>query len=430
MAQRGEGSHRIVRLLLRKMRNPAAIERDPYGLRLRDAMRTEKARDAVEEVIERALRGHDPVFSTIIRRCDIQGEMTEDVARDLYLSVRHFFRYRAAAIDAIAIALGRLEPAPNGAAGPRSDEARRALGYATYLSRQACDRATAEAALRWYERAVEAESTAVEGWIGISSLTISLLLLAAISEPGAAFQRAADAISRARSLQPRDAGVEAEQAVLALWSGSPTVSVRALAESVLAKDPLNAKARYALGWSAVFEHDLDTAGAHFRSAATADPGSLRYPALDYTVLWCQRRYDDVVVRARELLEINPGDAHPLGYLTEALNASGRADETVATLDPYIAAGRADHAAQAAYVRALAMIGDIEGARRIEARYRGPSVPRATMLVALNDYDGALAALTAAQSEFNGLLEMTEFDPWFDALRDDRRFKDLLRRRSA
>jgi tetratricopeptide (TPR) repeat protein len=417
--------------LLRKMCNPVAIERDPYALRLRDGFGTRTAREAVRAAIERALHEHDPLFSAIIRRCDLEGAPTRQVARELYVSHRQFFRYRAQAVEAIGIALDRMcAPERASELDSHSEEARRAFSYATYLLVRRSDPRDKAAALRWLDVAVRADPEYLDAWIGISSANLSLLLAGVERDPAAAFRRAAYAVDRASALQPDAGRVEAERAALALWSGAPRRSVQALAESALARDPLSARAYYVLGWTAVFERDYELARQRFIAASTAHIVGSSCIALANSVLFFQKRYAEAAARSRECLELEPDDAYVIGYLAEALNAEGRFAETIATLAPDIAAGRANYAAQAAYVRALAMAGDVETARRIADAYDGPSVPRAAMRVSLDDFDGALAALLAARFEGDGMIRLVDIDPAFDALRDDRRFKDLLERRAG
>jgi two-component system response regulator DesR len=94
--------------MLRKLRRPWLLERDEQARALRAALGTESARDAVRLVIDRGIRGLDEPSQSIILRCDVAGEATATVADDLYISIRQFFRYRAAALDSIQAECERL----------------------------------------------------------------------------------------------------------------------------------------------------------------------------------------------------------------------------------------------------------------------------------------------------------------------------------
>jgi hypothetical protein len=95
-------------MMLRKLRRPWLLEGDEGARALRAALGTRSARDAVLLLIDRGVRELDQASQAAVRRCDVAGEKTANVARDLYLSDRQFFRCRAAAFDAIRAEYDRL----------------------------------------------------------------------------------------------------------------------------------------------------------------------------------------------------------------------------------------------------------------------------------------------------------------------------------
>jgi hypothetical protein len=103
-------TNREIRLLLRLLRRPHALEREPLAIMLREATHAESAHKAVIAAIDSAF---DPASSSgrllkeIIRRCDIDCETTAAAAAGMNLSVRQFFRYRTDAVEAIAQSVGR-----------------------------------------------------------------------------------------------------------------------------------------------------------------------------------------------------------------------------------------------------------------------------------------------------------------------------------
>ena len=112
--------------MLRKLRRPWLLERDEQARELRAALGTASTRDAVRLVIDRGIRGLDQQSQSIIFRCDLAGEPTATVARDLYISIRQFFRYRAAALDAIQAECERVLAA-------QEQRATAQLGRATHV---------------------------------------------------------------------------------------------------------------------------------------------------------------------------------------------------------------------------------------------------------------------------------------------------------
>jgi two-component system response regulator DesR len=97
-----------LRTMLRKLRRPWLLEHDEQARALRAALGTASARDAVRLLIDRGIRDLDERSQAIILRCDVAGERTATIADELYISIRQFFRSRAAALAAIQTELERL----------------------------------------------------------------------------------------------------------------------------------------------------------------------------------------------------------------------------------------------------------------------------------------------------------------------------------
>ncbi|HEV2737037.1 MAG TPA: response regulator transcription factor [Candidatus Elarobacter sp.] len=94
--------------MLRKLRRPWLLERDEQAQALRTVLGTRSTCDAVRLLIDRGIRDLDERSQSIVLRCDVAGEGTAAVARDLYISNRQFFRNRATALDAIQAEYERL----------------------------------------------------------------------------------------------------------------------------------------------------------------------------------------------------------------------------------------------------------------------------------------------------------------------------------
>lgn len=102
--------HPELRRLLRLLRRPTKLEKEPLAISLRDAMNASSALDALIAIIRKALPGSSEVNelmrSAIIAQ-DFDGEKSRRVAASLGLSLRSYFRYRLAAVDLIAMAVER-----------------------------------------------------------------------------------------------------------------------------------------------------------------------------------------------------------------------------------------------------------------------------------------------------------------------------------
>lgn len=104
-----------VRRLLRLLRRPYLLEGEPLALRARKALGTASCRDALLMLVDRTFGDIRDTqrFREIVLRCDVEGQKAREAAAGMHLSVRQFFRYRAEAIEALALSFGRLdEPGP------------------------------------------------------------------------------------------------------------------------------------------------------------------------------------------------------------------------------------------------------------------------------------------------------------------------------
>jgi hypothetical protein len=416
------GWERVARRLLRKLRRPSALERDELAQSLRAAYGCATAREALVTAIERGLHDHDLRLAAIIRRCDIDGELTHTVAGELNFSPRHFFRYRSEAVDAVAVEIERTLRAADAMRDPQRRAAQHAYALGRYLL-QRFDLADCRLSIAWLQRAVDTAPRLVEGWTALASANVSLALASA-SEANAALARARGCVQRAAELAPLSPLVQAANAGVTLWQTRNVKRSRDLAHVALDHDDRTAHAHFTLGWSHVMEGDLDAAERSFACASAAEPESFRFIAAEMTIPFFRGNYADSAVRARELLEIEPSCAFVLGYLAEALNATGRYAETIElsasmTGEPYAAT------VTTAYARALALSGDREGAVAVRDAFRGPAVMQAAIALALDEPEHALDLLEIGAGEGNGLLAVVDYDPAFEPLRDEPRYAQIL-----
>ncbi len=94
-----------MRRLLADLDRPQTLVRSTLGTQLKDALGTESIRDAVLWVVDKAFE--EPTRSNALLRdvivmCDVKGHKGSQVASELHVSTRTFFRLRADAIAALA----------------------------------------------------------------------------------------------------------------------------------------------------------------------------------------------------------------------------------------------------------------------------------------------------------------------------------------
>lgn len=97
-------AERTVRLLLHRARKPAELANFPLVFTLCSVVDCDEPALALRNVVESALRSErDVLLREIVLRCDIEGELSLREACSRYaVSRRHFQRYRARAVTAIA----------------------------------------------------------------------------------------------------------------------------------------------------------------------------------------------------------------------------------------------------------------------------------------------------------------------------------------
>ena len=144
------------------------------------------------------------------------------------------------------------------------------------------------------------------------------------------------------------------------------------------------------------------------------------------ILFHARRYDEAI---RELRSDDPDHR----YLGMALIANGQPDEAITVLEKAMGTDR-NPADMGVLVRAYAHAGRREEGLRLldelKRRQRTTYVPTAAFVNAylgLGDNEQALAWLERAYQEQSNILQLIKVHPYFDPLRGDPRFVDLVHR---
>ncbi len=101
-----------VRRLLSSLRRPELALRDPMVALVCELTNSRTPHEAVRKLVERAFLGRGNMAMRLARlvvRCDLEGSLSHDgVAAELGLSLRQFYRYRARAVQMLAVEIRRL----------------------------------------------------------------------------------------------------------------------------------------------------------------------------------------------------------------------------------------------------------------------------------------------------------------------------------
>jgi pentatricopeptide repeat protein len=151
-------------------------------------------------------------------------------------------------------------------------------------------------------------------------------------------------------------------------------------------------------------------------------------------LFHARRYDEAIRELRSVLAVRPDYAAAHWFLGSALIANGRSDEAITVLDKAVSLTGGSPAVIGTLVRAYAHAGRRTEALRLvdelKRRQQTSYVPAAAFVDAylgLGDNEQAFVWLDHAYQEQSAILLYIKVHPFFDPLRSDPRFADLLHR---
>jgi TolB-like protein/Flp pilus assembly protein TadD len=183
---------------------------------------------------------------------------------------------------------------------------------------------------------------------------------------------------------------------------------------------------------------LDEAIAEGRRSLEIDPLSLVFNKYLGDWLYYARRYEEAVVQYRAALELAPDSAWVREPVGNALEQQGLYGEAVAEWQRAAVLAGDDELANA-WGRSYAESGFTGAVRavtlkrleRLDARADGggyvPAIEYARAYVRLGDVEQAFRRLSEAGEERNIFPLMFDSDPFYDPIRSDPRFADLVRR---
>ncbi len=152
------------------------------------------------------------------------------------------------------------------------------------------------------------------------------------------------------------------------------------------------------------------------------------------ILFHARRYDDSIQELRSVLAVQPDDARALENLGFVLIAKGQPEEAIPPLERALAITHHTPAIIGVLIRAYAHAGRRADALRLLAelnrRNQSGYVPAAAFVNAylgLDDREQSFAWLERAYQEHSYILQLVKVHPYFDPLRGDPRFAELVRR---
>ena len=151
-------------------------------------------------------------------------------------------------------------------------------------------------------------------------------------------------------------------------------------------------------------------------------------------LFFAHRYDEAIHELRSVLAVQGDSASALWYLGYSLIAKGQPDDAIPVLEKAVSITNRSPGVIGVLVRAYAHAGRRKDALRLldelkQRRQKGyvPAGAFVNAYLGMEDREQAFVWLEHAYQEQSNILQFLKVHPYFDPLRDDPRFKDLVHR---
>lgn len=331
----------------------------------------------------------------------------------------------------------RVEVTVSGEERARVTASRRVLpeAYESYLKGSGqfgSDSSTGpEVSIAYYEDAISKDPTFAPAYVGLAQAYDQMGSVLIGAPPGEVRPKIINAARKALELDP-----ELAQAHVLLgstlqrdwqWADSEAEFRRALE-----LDPNNALAHRGIAFWLLCHGRTEEALEWSRRSRELDP--LGVPVAGHgRILFHARRYDEAIRVYRSILAVEPD--HPANmFLGMALIANGQPDKAIPPLEKVVSDSEPTVDAFGVLVMAYAKAGRRADALRLlgkmKKRYQTGYVPSGAFVNAylgLGDKEQTFVWLDRAAQERANLMAYVKVHPFFDPLRDDPRFKELVRR---
>jgi TolB-like protein/Tfp pilus assembly protein PilF len=289
-----------------------------------------------------------------------------------------------------------------------------------------------EKSIAYFEEAIGKDPTFAPAYVGMAASYARLGSVFVGASPDEVRPKVVSAARKALELDPElaEPHVLLAGAYQRQWQWS---DAEAEYKRALELDPNDANAHEGFASWLLCQGRTDEALVWSQRAGELDP--LGLPSLSKGwILFHARRYDEAVRQLRSVRTAHPDLAAAHWFLGFALIANGQSDEAVTVLEKTLSLSDRSPAVMGVLVRAYADAGRRAEALRLldelKQRQQKSYVPAAAFVNAylgLGDNEQAFAWLKKAYKEQSNILGLIKVHPYFDPLRGDPRFKELVHR---
>lgn len=309
--------------------------------------------------------------------------------------------------------------------------------YENYLKGQftlakSNSRVGVEESISYFEEAIKKDPTFAPAYVGLANAHSLLASVFMGAPPEMERSKVVSAAEKALELDPH---LPEAHVLLAVMRQEQWQWADAEAEyrRVLELNPNEAVAHDGLARWLLCHGRTDEALAWVQRGRELDPLAVAGTEIAW-VLFQARRYDDAMRELRSVLAVRPEDATGLWFLGFVLVANRQPDEAIPVLEKAFSVSDHSSAVIGVLIRAYAHAERRADALRLLAELKKRKqmgyVPAAAFLNAylgLDDKEQAFIWLEEAYKEHSNILQWLKVHPYFDPLRDDPRFKDLVHR---
>jgi TolB-like protein/DNA-binding winged helix-turn-helix (wHTH) protein/Flp pilus assembly protein TadD len=309
--------------------------------------------------------------------------------------------------------------------------------YESYLKgrfalQKSNSRAGTEESIGYFEEAIKKDSKFAPAYVGLANAYGDLSTVFLGVPPENVRPKIRKAVRTALELDPEsaDAHVLLANIQQAQWHWAEAEGEYRRA---LELNPNDAMAHLGLAGWMVCQGRAEEAIAGVERGRALDPIAVSGNAVGW-ILFLSRRYDEALPELQSVPAAAPNNAAALWHLGYVLIAKNQPEEAIPFLEKAVSITDGSAAVIGVLVRAYAKAGRRADALRLLAelkkRKQSGYVPAGAFVNAylgLGENDLAFAWLEQAYKEQSNILQYAKVHPFFDPLRGDPRFADLLRR---
>ena len=307
--------------------------------------------------------------------------------------------------------------------------------YETYLKgrfNKNNTKAELEQSIVYFEDAIKKDPTFAAAYVGLADAYDSLGTVFVGAPPAEARQKQMSAARKALELDPTIAEAHALLADV-LQRRWQWAEAEAEYRRALDLNPSDSAAHVGFARWLLCQGRADDAVAWARRARDLDPLGNVGTSIGY-ILFEARHYDEAIRAMRAVVGVRPEDASAYWYLGFALIANDQPEEAVPVLEKALSVSERSPGVMGVLIRAYAHSGRRSDALRVleELKKRSQTgyVPAGAFVNAylgLGDNEQAFAWMERAYQEQSNILQFLKVHPFFDPLRSDPRFANLVRR---